>query len=608
VVTSWNIGAERSKGYRRDEIIGRHFSTFYTPEDRAAKLPERAIDVATREGRAEMQGWRVRKDGTRFWAHVIVDAIRDEDGRLLGFGKITRDLTAQREAEEALRRSEERFRLLVQGVTDYAIYMIDPTGVVTNWNAGAERIKQYTAQEIVGRNFASFYTDEDRASGLPQTALATAAAEGRYEKEGWRVRKDGTRFWAHVIIDRICDETGAILGFAKVTRDITERREAQERLEEARTALLQSQKMEAIGQLTGGVAHDFNNLLTVIVGGLDLLSRATRTPGERRLLDNMHKAAERGRTLTAQLLAFARRQPLKPQWHRPVELIRSFEPVLRRACGELVELRTRLSARGPAVFIDGPQFEAALLNLIVNARDAMPAGGSIQITSAPVTLDAREANRRGLEPGLYVRIQVADTGTGMSPEVLSRATEPFFTTKEVGKGTGLGLSQVFGFAAQSGGKLEIESVVGQGTSVAMLLPAAENGGLEGAEAQGEAAPSAGVVLIVEDEFDVREMAQQVFESLGYEVLLACDGAEALDILEHEPQVDVLFSDVVMPGGMSGAQLAHRVHEQRPEIRIVLASGYPMSTLADGLPPGAAFISKPYRWSELLEALRAERRA
>jgi len=253
VINSWNAGAERFKGYSAQEIIGQHFSVFYTDEDRRSGKPARALQTAREQGKFEDEGWRVRRDGTRFWASVVVDPIRNSSGKLLGFAKITRDITERKANEEALRESEDRFRLLVQGVTDYAIYMISPTGVITNWNAGAERIKGYKRDEIVGSNVAVFYTEEDRAKDMPAQTLATAATEGRFEQESWRVRRDGTRFWAHVVVDAIRDEAGKLLGFAKVTRDITERKQAAEALERANAALFQSQKMEAIGQLTGGL-------------------------------------------------------------------------------------------------------------------------------------------------------------------------------------------------------------------------------------------------------------------------------------------------------------------------------------------------------------------
>jgi PAS domain S-box-containing protein len=305
-VVSWNAGARRFKGYEADEIVGEHFSRFYTPEDRAAGIPALALDTAEREGRFEAEGWRVRKDGTHFWANVVIDPIRDSTGKLIGFAKVTRDLTERRLAQEALRASEERFRLLVESVTDYAIYMLDPVGTITSWNPGAQRFKGYTADEILGQNFSRFYSEEDRMAGVPSRALETASREGRFEAEGWRIRKDGSRFWASVVIDSIRNPMGTLIGFAKITRDLTERREAQLALEEAREAIFQSQKMDAIGKLTGGVAHDFNNLLAVIMGSLDLARQRLQTGADiSRYIDNAMTAADRGAILTQRMLAFA---------------------------------------------------------------------------------------------------------------------------------------------------------------------------------------------------------------------------------------------------------------------------------------------------------------
>jgi len=266
VVTNWNIGAERIHGYAEAEIVNQHFSRFYTWQDRAAGLPARNLEIAAREGRLETEGWRVRKDGTRFWAAVVLDAVREEKGELIGFAKITRDITGRRAQQQALIESERQFRLLMNSVIDYALFMLDLNGNVVSWNAGAERIKGYKAEEIIGQHFSKFYLESERVAGVPARSLQVAATQGRFEAEGWRVRKDGSQFWANVVLDPVHDEEGKLIGFAKITRDITERREAQQALQEAHAQLAQAQKMEALGQLTGGVAHDFNNLLMVISG------------------------------------------------------------------------------------------------------------------------------------------------------------------------------------------------------------------------------------------------------------------------------------------------------------------------------------------------------
>src|SRR6185312_4905463 len=408
VVTSWNAGAQRFKGYTPDEIIGEHFSRFYTEEDRAAGLPARVLATAVREGKFEGEGWRLRKDGSRFWAHVVVDPIRNARGELTGFAKVTRDLTERRETQEALKRAEQQFRLLVQGVTDYAIYMLSPEGIVTNWNAGAARIKGYAPAEIIGEHFSRFYTEDDRRTGMPQMALDTAVREGRFENEGWRVRKDGTRFWSHVIIDPIRNDNGELVGFAKITRDVTERKNTQESLERAREALFQSQKMDAVGQLTGGVAHDFNNLLMAILGSLELLKK--RLPADQnlfRLLDNAMLGARRGATLTQRMLAFARRQELDVQPLELPRLVASMRDLLASSLGASAEIKIDFPPGLSAVVGDENQVELALLNLCVNARDAMPEGGTIRIGAREERLGS--GNAQGLRPGHYVCLSVSDT-------------------------------------------------------------------------------------------------------------------------------------------------------------------------------------------------------
>ncbi|WP_423907437.1 PAS domain S-box protein [Caballeronia sp.] len=600
-ISSWNTGAERFKGYAAHEVIGQHFSVFYTEEDRRAGKPARALQIAREQGRFEDEGWRVRRDGTRFWASVVVDPIRDLSGELVGFAKITRDITERKAAEEALRDSEERFRLLVQGVTDYAIYMISPTGEISNWNAGAERIKGYKREEIVGSNFAVFYTEEDRAKGMPAKTLKTASEEGRFEQESWRVRRDGTRFWAHVVVDAIRDDAGKLLGFAKVTRDITERKQTAEALERANAALFQSQKMEAIGQLTGGIAHDFNNLLAVVSSSVDILATRAQNYADIKVLDAIRRTVERGALLTQQLLSFARQQPLMVEKYDLNDVIGNFEAVLRRAGNSAIEMEIVPAQDAKTVLLDAARFEAALLNLVVNARDAMPDGGKLVVAIENVEL--RTGDVGNMPPGCYVRVFVADTGTGMPPAVAARAFEPFFTTKEIGKGTGLGLSQVYGFIAQSGGDVVIQSEEGKGTTISMYLPV-----VEGAPDAPIVAADSSVetVLIVEDEPDVLDAAGQLFRSIGYEVVTATNGIDALATLERRTDIDILFTDVVMPKGVSGIQLARSARELRPDLKVILASGYPLPALREqyGRIDDFAFVNKPYRLAEVAKALRA----
>jgi PAS domain S-box-containing protein len=584
IVSSWNPGAERLKGYRADEIIGQHFSRFYTDEERAADRPAQALRRALEAGKFKAEGWRVRKDGSRFWANVVIDPVMDENGEHIGFAKVTRDLTERREAEQALRQSEERFRLLVQGVTDYAIYMVDPLGYVSSWNAGAQRFKGYTAEEIIGHHFSRFYQEEDRTAGVPESALETARSEGRFEAEGWRVRKDGSRFWAHVVIDAIRDESGRLFGFTKITRDLTERKAAQEALEHSRDQSFQSQKMEAIGQLTGGVAHDFNNILAAISGSIEIAQRrlaAGQDPAQ--FLENAMQGAQRGATLTQRLLSFARKQELQLA---PVDLIaaiRETAEMLERTIGPDVTLETRFPTRLPPVLADRTQLELALVNLIVNARDAMPGGGRIELV-----IDCPAANAEGRE---LVRLKVIDEGEGMDEVTRARATEPFFTTKGVGKGTGLGLSMVQGMAEQFGGHLVIDSAPGEGTTIEIWLPIAREPAQKGAERASDAPAKTEPlrILAVDDDAIVLLNTVTMLEDLGHAVTETHSGPEALDALAAE-EFDLLISDFAMPG-MNGGELIGRAREVRPGIRAAIVSGY--ADLPEGTALDVPRLGKPF---------------
>ncbi|HEU5066966.1 MAG TPA: PAS domain S-box protein, partial [Sphingomicrobium sp.] len=550
--------------------------------------------------------WRVRKDGSRFWAMVVIDPIID-DGKLVGFAKVTRDMTEQREMQLANLEAERRFRLLVQSVSDYAIFMLNPEGEVTNWNPGAARIKGYDEAEIVGRHFSAFYTPEDKETGLPERALETARREGRFEMEGWRVRKDGSRFWASVVIDAIYDDDDILIGFAKITRDLTERREAQEELERSREQLFQAQKMEAIGQLTGGLAHDFNNLLTGILGSLQLIK--TRIAQGR--VDEVNKyvtaaqgAVSRASALTHRLLAFARRQTLEPKATNANQLIADMEELVRRTIGPSVELETALAIGLWPTFCDPNQLENAVLNLAINAKDAMPDGGRLTIETANMWIDDRGSKFRDMTPGQYVQISVSDTGVGMSSDVIARAFDPFFTTKPTGQGTGLGLSMVYGFARQSDGQVRIYSEIGKGTTVRLYLPRHWNGHKEEDEADShEEVPRAGdneTVLVVDDEPTIRMIAVEVLQELGYKAIEAGDGASGLKALKSEPRIDLLVTDVGLPGGMNGRQLADAAREIRPQLKVLFITGYAENAaIGNGhLDPGMHVLTKPFTTERL----------
>ncbi|MFL5003533.1 MAG: MHYT domain-containing protein [Xanthobacteraceae bacterium] len=513
-------------------------------------------------------------------------------------------MLATREAA-ALRESERRFRLLVESVTEYAIVLLDPQGRITNWNSGAERLKGYRADEIVGRHFSCFYSEEDRRNGKPERALESALRQGNHKDEGWRVRKDGSRFWASAVIDAIYEGGTQLLGFAKVIRDMTERKEAQRQVEEAEAKFLQAQKMEAIGQLTGGIAHDFNNLLNAVLGNLELLlRRVPPNPSITPLLENAFKGAQRGAALTQRMLAFARRQDLNPQAVDIPDLLRGMADLLKRTIGPRIRIETRFPVPLARAHVDGHQLELAILNLSVNARDAMPDGGSITIAASEETVG--EDNPLGLAPRPYILLQVTDTGAGMDEATLQRALEPFFTTKERGQGTGLGLSIVHGLAEQSGGRLVLKSKRGEGTSAAIWLPVS---GLDLRRQAQATAPPTGIgserasrrfsVLVVDDDDLVLTLAAEMLSDLGHTALQAQSGEAALALLHEGRKVDVVVTDQVMPG-MTGVELSAQIKSKWPHISIILASGY--AELAARPDPALLKLSKPFSQAMQARAL------
>jgi PAS domain S-box-containing protein len=531
------------------------------------------------------------------------------EARLLALNETLETRAAERTRQVTasgiqLEETEHRFHLLVDSVNDYAIFMLDPVGNVVNWNRGAERIKGYRPEEIIGRHFSIFYSETDRQNDLPRQVIATAARTGKYEAEGWRVRKDGSTFWANVTINAIHSPEGELLGFAKVTRDLTERRAADQRLSQA-------QKMEAIGQLTGGIAHDFNNLLTVISGNLEALQRRLPQEAEdnlKRLTDAALRGTMRAALLTQRLLAFSRRQPLEPKPVSVNTLITGITEMLHRTLGESILIETVLAGGVWPTFADANQLESALLNLAVNARDAMPDGGKLTIEAANVYLDEEYGAVADVPPGQYVGIFVSDTGMGMAPEVIAKAFDPFFTTKEVGQGTGLGLSQVHGFIKQSGGHIKIYSEVGSGTTLKMYLPRyfPANSAKQAHSAVASVPQAKGeTILVVEDEAEVRSFTVETLRELGYQVMEAPDGPSGLRLLDVHRDIHLLFTDVGLPGVMNGRQLAEEAQRRRPGLKVLFTTGYARNAIVHHgrLDPGVQLILKPFTYHALAATLR-----
>jgi PAS domain S-box-containing protein len=522
--------------------------------------------------------------------------------------KLSAEISERIEAEIRKKESDENFSRFVEGVSDYAIYRLDPRGFITTWNAGATRIKGYTTQEIIGRHFSCFYTPEDQAAGTPARVLETAEREGHYEAEGTvRVRKDGTTFHANVVVDRLNDHAGRLIGYAKITRDVSERVAQQTTLAATQAALGQSQKMEAIGHLTGGIAHDFNNMLAVIIGALNMIQRRIGR-GDYNVEPLVQAAVEgamRGASLTQRLLAFARKQVLEPRPLDPNKLISGMSELIRRALGETIQTEVVTEGGIWRIFADAHQLETAIINLVVNARDAMGQDGKLTIETANASLSEAYARENQITSGQYVAICVTDTGHGMSPDVVAKVFDPFYTTKKTG--TGLGLSQVYGFVKQSGGHVKIYSEEGVGTTVKIYLPR-YFGNKEEAPPPPEVAPptaqASETILVVEDEDAVRKLTTQSLADLGYTVIEADGGEQALKLLESNPSIALLFTDVVMPH-MNGRQLAVEAAKLRPDLKVLYTTGYTRNAVVHNgvLDPDVKLLPKPFTLDALARAIR-----
>jgi len=576
------------------------FVAFLLPDDHGRV--QNSVSTALENGRADFSHEEriVRPDGGVRYLQSVGEIVRDDKGAPIRMLGVCLDVTARREAEVALRDSEQNYQFLLKGVRDYAIYMLDADGRVSSWDEGARRIKGYSASEIVGRHFEIFLAEEERAAGLGEKAIAAATDHGQFEGQAWLVRKDGSRFFASVVMDAIRDEQGRLIGFAKLVRDITVQHEARLALEQTREQLAQSQKMEALGQLTGGIAHDFNNLLMIVSGYAQILQRRLKEPKDTHAVEAIRAAAGRGERLTRQLLTFSRRQQLTPVVVDVGQRIDAVRDMLAPSLGGTIEFICDVAPDIWPVQTDLGELELALVNMAVNARDAMPDGGSITLQARNVVL--QPGSSVGSLTGDFVALSLIDTGTGIAPETLARVFEPFFTTKPVGKGTGLGLSHVHGFAHQSGGAATVTSEVGKGTVVTIYLPRAQSEA-EQAAGGGEAviaAPAQGTVLVVEDSREVAEVTSALLEQLGYRVVRAENAAEALRHLEQGIAFDLMLSDIVMPGAMDGMALAYLCRERFPQLPVLLTSGYSQAALAaDG---HFDILRKPFELSALESAI------
>ena len=580
-------------GWTEDELKRMSVENLRHPDDAASAKVQRD---RLRSGVAQvrMQNRFRHKNGNWHWFSWT---LANEGDRIYVIG---RDISIEKDNVQRVYNSERDFRTLIGAVTDYAIFRLTPDGIVATWNAGAERAKGYLAYEIIGENFRKFYTPEDQDSGLPERLLAQAAREGRAEAEGWRVRKDGSRFWANVVIDPIYDENGQLNGFAKITRDITERRDAQLALERTQEQLAQAQKMDALGQLTGGIAHDFNNMLMVVGGYTQFLKQRLHEPKDKRAIEAIEFAASRAESLTRQLLTFSRRQSLNRTTVNLAECFDAMRDILDTTAKGNVVLDIAIPDSTWPVVVDINEFEVAIINLIVNARDAMPNGGRIKISARNRTIEDHHA----LDPlrGDFVELEIEDEGSGIPPEIVPKVFDPFFTTKGVEKGTGLGLSQVYGFAHQAGGTVRLTSKVDIGTKVALYLPRGKSAAISMTNEQGDRLVGGNeTILLVEDNADVQMVAAGMLEELGYTVRTADSAMRALDVLRSAGKIDLVLTDIVMPGPMDGVGLAQHLRKEHNGIKILLTTGYSQAASNPRTP--FAVLRKPYQLATMARAVR-----
>jgi PAS domain S-box-containing protein len=623
LVTSWNEGAHRILGWTEEEMIGQPASVFFTLDDRQKGTQHAEMQAAMERGRGSDERWHQKKDGSRFWASGEMMPLKDETGTPQGFLKILRDRTDQRRAAEAQRADAEFLHSVLASSGD-CIKVLDLDAKLEFMNEGGLRVMEVSDfNAIRGCPWPDFWPAEGQEEAW--AAIETARAGGSARFQGFANTMTGTPKCWDVQVSAIPGVHGRPEKLLAVSRDITEQkrieaelRELNETLErriEQRTRelqvsedqLRQSQKLEALGQLTGGVAHDFNNLLTGISGGLEMLqTRLAR--GQFTDLDRFINAAQaastRAAALTHRLLAFSRRQNLDPKPTNVNRLVAGIEELVRRTVGPAIMVETVLAEDLWTTLCDASQLENAVLNLCINARDAMPDGGKLTIETANTSLDQRRAFERDMLAGEYVMLCVTDTGTGMPPDVIERAFDPFYTTKPMGQGTGLGLSMTYGFAKQSGGQVRIHSLVGEGTTMRIYLP--RHLGEEDAErpqpqlAQAPRAQAGETVLIIDDDPAVRMLVTEVLEDLGYAAIEAADGNSGLKVLQSNARIDLLITDVGLPGGINGRQIADAARTSRPDLKVLFITGYAENAVMRGgyLEPGMQIMIKPFTMEAL----------
>jgi PAS domain S-box-containing protein len=598
VITGWNPAAERLFGFTAEEAIGSRIDIIVPAP---LRNEVRGILDRIRAGEKIDTHETVRVDRNSRWIDVSlgISPIRSQSGSIIGVAKVVRDITAQKIAQEALHESEQMARGIIENALDGFI-QTDEAGNVLEWNPQAETMFGWSRREMVGKQLISLILPESLQSQRRKVReqLMLAAAGDRFEIDA--IRKDGRSIRIEVSLKALRRRSGYV--FNAFVRDLTQKIAAEEQLRQA-------QKMDALGQLTGGIAHDFNNVLTVITGTIEILAEeVSDKPDMAAIARLIGEAADRGTELTGHLLAFARKQPLQPRETDINHLIIDSAKLMRPALGEPIEIESMLADSLWTALVDPGQLSAALLNLAINARDAMPGGGKLTLETRNVNFDEHYAAANGdAQAGDYVMIAVSDTGSGIPEPIRDRVFDPFFSTKGVGKGTGLGLSMVYGFVKQSGGHIKLYSEEGYGTTFKLYLPKADIPAEHSASQSSAPGMEGGseTILVVEDDPLVRAYVNTQLQSLGYKTLSAANGAEALAIADGGAAFDLLFTDVIMPGRLNGRQLAAEMMRRRSPLKVLFTSGYTENAIVHHgrLDSGVLLLAKPYRKADLARMLR-----